>query len=336
MHAMEWLRPGEQDCTQRVYVVHGDEPYLAGESIRKLVAGIFPEGDGAGLSRFNGAHVGLADVMDELRTLPFFSRHRLVIVDDADPFVTKHRKELQSYVEEPSASGTLVLRVKQWPATTNLAKQIAKSGATIECTAPRENTLAPWLIEYAASRHQLKLEKDAAHLLVELVGGEPGILVAEIDKLDVYVAESRKITRADVAQMVGAGRVETIWKALDAATTGDGQGAVEHIDNLLGAGEYPSGLLSAMGVSLLKLHHAGKLRAARLSIEEACKRAGIPPYPSFVEKTRQQHAHLGPARVDELPARLLRADLDLKGGSALEPRVVLEMLLVRLAQPRND
>jgi hypothetical protein len=33
---------------------------------------------------------------------------------------------------------------------------------------------------------------------------------------------------------------------------------------------------------------------------------------------------------------LLKADLDLKGGILLDPRVVLEELLVRLALPRTD
>jgi len=37
--------------------------------------------------------------------------------------------------------------------------------------------------------------------------------------------------------------------------------------------------------------------------------------------------------VDQLPATLLRADLDLKGGSTADPRVVLERLLVGLSQP---
>jgi hypothetical protein len=33
---------------------------------------------------------------------------------------------------------------------------------------------------------------------------------------------------------------------------------------------------------------------------------------------------------------LLQADLDLKGSSSLEPRAVIERLIVQLAQPRRD
>ena len=56
-----------------------------------------------------GQKSALADVLDELFTLPFFSRRRLVIVEEADTFVTKHRKDLEAYVQAPSTSGTLVL-----------------------------------------------------------------------------------------------------------------------------------------------------------------------------------------------------------------------------------
>jgi DNA polymerase-3 subunit delta len=93
-------------------------------------------------------------------------------------------------------------------------------------------------------------------------------------------------------------------------------------------------MIAAMSASLLKLYHAGGLRAARLPLDEACRIAGIPGWAQ--EKTGRQHAHLGPRRVDHLPATLLRADLDLKGGSALDPRVLLELLFVGWSLPRPD
>ena len=170
--------------------------------------------------------------------------------------------------------------------------------------------------------------------MVELVGPEAGLLASEVEKLAVYAGESRQIERADILALVGAGRVETIWKALDAATTGEAREALEHLDNLLAAGEQPTPMLAAMSVSLLKTHHAGRLRAARLNLNEACRMAGIPAF--AVDKTRKQHAHLGPTRVDRLPAMLLKADLDIKGGSTLDPRTILETFFIQISQPRID
>ncbi len=134
--------------------------------------------------------------------------------------------------------------------------------------------------------------------------------------------------------MVEAGRIETVWKVLDAATTGQAAEAIGDLDQLLASGEFPVRVLAALSTSLLKTHHAGRLRAFRMNLEEACRAAGIRDF--AIDKTRRQHAHLGPSRVDRLPADLLKADLDLKGGTLLDPRVVLEELLLRLALPRMD
>ena len=338
MHALDWLRDANPRGARPVYAVFGGDHYLVRESIAAVSRALFSGADDEpAVTRFAGEKSALADVLDELFTLPFFSRRRLVIVEEADTFVTKHRRDLEAYVQAPSTSGTLVLQVKQWLATTILAKLVDKVGLAIDCNAPPEkqtSKVIAWLTQYAASRCDAELDSAAAHLLVELVGLEIGILTSELEKLAVYAGESKRIERADVARMVGAGRVETVWKALDAATTGQARVALELLDNLLAAGEFPVMLLAAMSANLIKVHHAGRLRASRLPLDEACRIAGIPVF--AVEKTGRQHAHLGPRRVDQLPATLLRADLDLKGGSSVEPRVVLERLLASLSRPRAD
>ncbi len=66
----------------------GDDAFLVREAITAVGRVVFPEKDtDAGISRFAGATTPLATVLDEVRTLPFFSRIRLVVVEDADPFV---------------------------------------------------------------------------------------------------------------------------------------------------------------------------------------------------------------------------------------------------------
>ncbi len=335
MNALDWLRAPSRDAIRPVCVVFGDDAFLVRESIKALGRAIFPEQEGdPGISRFPGAITALATVLDEVRTLPFFSKRRLVVVEDADTFVTKHRRELEAYTEKPHESGTLLLQTKQWTATTNLAKLVEKVGLPIDCSSPKEADLVPWISQVAMKRWGTQLELAEARLLLELVGPEPGILVSELEKLSIYAGENSRIYRKDILKLVGAGRVETIWKTLDAALAGQVRLALEHLETLMAAGEEPVGLLAAMSASLLKLHYAGHFRAARIDVSEACRIAGIPSF--AVEKTRKQHAHLGPRRVDHLPATLQRADLDLKGGSTLAPRIILETFLIGLALPRTD
>src|SRR5262249_45678503 len=149
-----------------VYAVFGTDHYLIHESIAAVSRAVFPasEEDPA-ITQYVGAQASLADVKDELFTLPFFSRRRLVIVEEADGFVTKYRKDLEAYLEQPSSSGILLLQVKQWTGTTNLAKRVDTLGLAIECNPLPEKQAAKvvsWLTQYARSRCDAQLEPAAA------------------------------------------------------------------------------------------------------------------------------------------------------------------------------
>lgn len=337
MNALEFLQT--TPSIRPIFAVHGDDTFLRRETlgvIARLAKTGDTDDDDMSVSRFPGSQARLSEVLDEVRTLPFLADRRVVIVEEADPFVTAHRKELESYAERPSSNGVLVLSVKSWPSNTKLAKLVEKVGLSVECKAPRESELPGWLGKLSKERWGVKLEADAGRLLVELIGPEVGLLAAEVDKLATYVGDQKSIRREDVARMVGSGRVEDLWKMLEAATLGQGGKALADLERLLLAGEHPVPILAGMSRSLLRLYHAGRLRLARRDLRDACKEAGIPAFPANIEKVGQQHSHLGPARVARLPSKLLQADLDLKGASTLPPRVVLERLLVELASPRKD
>lgn len=334
MHAIEFLRQRAEENPRPVYAVYGDEAYLRREVVHEIVRRALGEGaDEFAVVHFPGEKTPLADVLDELRTLPFLSRRRVVIVDEADPFVTAHRAQLEAYVARPAETGVLVLSVKTWMATTRLAKQVQQSGVGIECKTPRSDVLVRWLVDLAQHRFQATLTGPAAHLLVELVGPELSLLASEVEKLATYVGERLTIHREDVAKLVGAGRIETIWKTIEAATTGRMSEALDDIDRLLATGESPVGFLGAITFSLRRIYHAGQLRIAGKDLEQACLEADIRP--SLVKLTAEQHRHLGRERVNRLPALLLQADLDLKGSTSLPPQAVLERLLIELARPRE-
>ena len=71
--------------------------------------------------------VELSEVLDELRTLPFLAEKRVVVLKDADKFVSEHRAALENYFDEPSKTGVLILTVEKWMKTTKLAKKTRKS-----------------------------------------------------------------------------------------------------------------------------------------------------------------------------------------------------------------
>lgn len=315
-----------------LYVLPGDEPFLKRQvlqRIRSIALGDDP--DEAAVSSYNGETAEFAAVWDELSSLPLFSPKRLIVLDNADKFVTNYRPYLERKVEAKAfpESGILVLDVKTWPANTRLAKMV-DANRTIVCKAPPAYKLGQWSCEWAAAQHQKQMTTAAGQLLVDLVGADMGLLDQEILKMAIYVGDRAKITPEDVDRLVGNSRTESTWKIFDLIGNGQTAEALRFLQRLLEQGEEPMRLLGAFGSQLRKLATATRLTALQGgSLPAALAAAGIPP---FAMKTAEaQLRHLGRKRASKLYDWLLELNLDLRGNSPLPENSLLERFILRLA-----
>ena len=331
MDSLAFLERTGRGKLQPVYVLHGDEDFLKRQVMMTLRTRVFGEGgDEFGLATYPGDKTPFATVGDELETAPFLSPRRLVIVDNADPFVTLHRTALEKYVGQPSATGILVLDVKTWPATTRLAKLLDGPG-TITCKAPAPYKMPEWCAKWAGSHHGKELTPEAARLLVDLIGPTMGQLDQELAKLALYAGAGSRIEATDVDQLVGRSRTENIFKILDAIAGGRPGEALSMMDHLFEQGEEPLRILGAFSMQLRRSAQVARLVQQGRSLAAAMEQASIPPFAR--QGCEQQLRHLGRRRADLLYDWLLEVDLGLKGSSQLTPRLLLERLLARLAPP---
>jgi DNA polymerase-3 subunit delta len=328
MDALAFL---EKPRPQQLFVVCGDEDFLRRlvlEAIRRLVLG---EGEEDGLSY--SAHAGdtatFATVMDELQTVPFFGDCRLVVVDNADPFVTRYRAALEKAIANLPSAGVLVLDVKSWTRTTRLAKLIDQD-ATIECKAPAGYLMPKWCVKWTTSRHQKQLTQAAAELLVDLVGPEMGLLDQELLKLAIYVGERKQIDVGDVDKLVGRGRSQDTWAIFDAIAAGQSGQALTILDRLFDQGEEPIRLMGAFSKQLRQLAQAYRLTLQGRPLAVALQEVGVPPF--GIKQREQMLKHLGRRRLERLYGWLLEVDQGAKGGSQLTPETLMERLVVRLAR----
>lgn len=334
MHAFAFLEKAEKYADKPVVVLTGGETFLVRRSLAALRNVVLGEGDDDfGFTRFEGVLASLSDVLDELATAPLLGGRRLVVVDDADPFVTRYRAALERYADAPSSRGVLVLVVKSLPANTRLAKKVALVGVCVECQTPRAGELPAWAVRWAQATYGKKLARQAAELLVELVGSDLGMLEGELDKLAVYAGDAVAITLDDVETLTGGWVVETRWKLLDAAAEGRTGDALAMLDRLLVSGEAPVGLLATLAWQLRMLAQAARLAQRGTPLRTALSRVGVKPFAAA--RAEAQLRRLGRARANRLFDWLLEADLELKGGSSLPPRTVLEKLLVRLSSKQT-
>jgi DNA polymerase-3 subunit delta len=337
--ALDYLAAPAKWPAKPVCAAFGNEAYLRRQVILALRSAVLGGGDAdLSLTSFDGGDALFRDVHETLSTVAMFGGgQRLAVVEDADPFVTRYRQQLEDYVAKPSRSGVLVLEIETLPSNTRLYKSIAADGLLIDCAAPAPARLTKWLVEWAKQHHRSQISQPAAEMLVEMVGPELGLLDQELAKLSLVVGEGGKITPELVEKSVGGWRAKTTWDMLDAALEGHPREALSQLDRLLASGEQPVGLLGQIAASLRRLAVATRLivqaegSKRRLNIREALEQSGVRSF--VLQKTDHQLRHLGRRRGLQMYRWLLEADLDLKGESKLPPRLVLERLIVRLAAP---
>jgi DNA polymerase-3 subunit delta len=312
-----------------IVVLFGEEHFLkraALESLSHLVLG--NDEEHLGLTRFTGDQAELRTVCDELRTISMWGSRRLVVVDDADRFVSQNREGFEKYLQKPAKNSVLVLDVKTWPKTTRLAKAIPKIGLELECAPLSGNDLVRWIAETAKNSHGKSISRDAATLIRELAGDDLGLLEQEIAKLSAYVGDRTTIEIADVQMLVGGWATETTWSIAAAVRRGETGEALDLLNQVLDAGESPHKILGGLTFVFRRLAAAVELSGQGTALDRALGEAGV-----FFREISESGAYLrrlGRAEAHRITERLLEADSALKGAVIVPERHVLETLIVKL------
>jgi DNA polymerase-3 subunit delta len=341
LHAVDYLAKPDKYPPGDVCAAFGDDPFLRRQTLLEIRRTVLGGDEGEfSLATFDGEKALLPDVLEELSTLPMFGGDkRLVVVEDADDFVSRYRQELEDYTASPSSAGVLVLELKSFPANTRLYKAVAAGGLAVDCSTPTPAKLIGWLGDWAKEMHDVLLPRASAEMLVEVIGPELGLLDQEIAKLALLVGKDRKITPELIGKAVGGWRAKTAWEMLDAALDGHTPEALLELDRLLASGEQPIGVLGQIASSLRRFAAATRLvlqseaAGRRPQLHAALEQAGVRSF--LLKKVETQLRNLGRERGRRLYDWLLEADLDLKGASAMPPRLILERLLVRISAPRD-
>ena len=326
MHAVEFLKQPPHEIAPMV-VLFGAQRHLKQAALALLRKTVIDDDDTC-LTRFSGRDALLQAVSDELHTVSMWGDRRLVIVDDADEFVTRYRPALEKLVDKPAKKSVLVLDVTTWPKTTRLYKQVAAKGLDIECSELKGPQLSKWLQETAKESYGQTLARDAAALLIELVGEELGMLDTELAKLASYVGTRARIEVDDVKSLVGGWRTETTWAMADAVRDDNLSFALHALDQLLSAGEPPLKLLGGINFVFKKFAVATDL-SRNNSLDQALRQAGV--YPGSINAGQTYLKRLGRAKAEAMLQRLVGVDAGLKGANPLPPRIQLERLLIELA-----
>ena len=265
----------------------------------------------------------LADVLDELRTLPFLAPRRVVILRDGDAFVSTHRQKLEQYLQSPVETATLVLMLSSERRSSRLYKLVHKSGCIKDCTAP-ERSIGTWLTRSAGKRGK-KITHDAAELLAQRTEVDLARLDSEIEKLALYVGDGDTITAEHVCDLATVAGGAAAFALSNALTDGNASDALKALAGMI---KRPGDEFAALGSIAWHLRRA--LRAQQFAAAGKRPEGVLNPKMPYRAKdaflAMLKRRPLGVLQSDF--RRLIRADLGMKSG--LGATAALQELVVSL------
>ena len=293
------------------------------------------------------------DVIDEVKTTPMFGKHKLIIVENADSFLSKNQDKVLSYLKNPCSVNCLILEVLSIDKRTKLAKAMdGKQGILIECDklydkpAPWEtkkpehdSELTRWIVMHARNFEKI-INLKSAFCLLEKTGNDLAIINNQIDALSVYTGDRNEITADDIQKLLGVSHREKLYSLLDAIGMKDTISAVKMAENIFDAGmenerkniTYDAKSIAITIVSSSHRRMKDLWKIIRILDKGGSKKEVLEkqyaPRP-FVDKFIKQAQNFNEEEMPEKWKYMLDADLLCK-TSRLSPTLIIEQLITKL------
>ena len=167
----EDIKKGE---LKQFYLLCGVEDYLKIQYKDKLVKALVDETDQMNYHYFEGSGTSALKVMELAETLPFFSGHRVIVLENSG-WMKKSPEDLEKKLEGLPGSTHLIFVEKEIDKRSKLYKWISKNGYVSEMNTPDEKMLLTWVKSMCKAEGK-QMEDSSIFYLVEHMGTDMFLL----------------------------------------------------------------------------------------------------------------------------------------------------------------
>ena len=317
-----------------VQALVGADSFLQQQALEALLR---DKGPDTQRSDLEGASADPAEVFDDFRSFAMFGGSRLVVVRNADEFISKHREAVEAFLEGLGSAGEsvsgnlLVLRCNTLAKNTRVYKLISKVGAITSVEAPAERDLPRWIMQRGKQAHGIDVAANAATLLADLIGSDLGTIDGELGKLALQ-ADGGRVTPDMIAGGVAFRREQEMWAMTDALAAGRPQEALRVWRQLLAtdsSAEFRA--VTWLGMWLEKSIGALRLAAQGRNSYAIAQAMKIWPASNAEPLIRTARA-MGEGRLRRATDRLAEIDFRTKSGLGDASRAVEAFILTASTQ----
>lgn len=235
------IRALEPNDFSSVYLLLSEDLFTRKQFLDVITATIFKNESSSRLctQTYDAERHSINQIQQELETLNFFSKKRVVIVHNAEAFDKASTTKLENYFNNPNQSICLILLATTINRATTFYKKADKLGVVVDIPEEKpwekEKNMAAWLRSEATNSNK-ELSLAGAQLLVKQLGTNQLLLQNELHKLICYVDQRPKILESDISMICSTVTHDNAWQLGEAIFARDAKSALSIARALLNEG----------------------------------------------------------------------------------------------------
>jgi DNA polymerase III subunit delta len=337
-----------------VYVFVGDEVFFRDQCRQALLEHLVPPDlRDFSLHDLDLGENTVGEVIDRARTPSLMAPFQVFFVRGVKLLYGRgsHEAEfaaIEAYVKDPNPAAVVIfvadhisipsdvrrMEMSDRDRFERIRETLGEFCAMVELARVEEGDGIRWAIE-RAKKDGVTIEQDAARELIDSLGADMLLVSRELEKLELYVGEKKRITLGDVETMVLAAKQRSLYELTDRISAKDKPGALAVLDALLSSTEGEDAaighiyMLSRAFRQMLVILEKG-VRDSRTIWQALWQGFRVPPFAAedIIRQARRYKSRRELTRAIKLVAR---ADAALRSHPPSK-RLVLEKLVMELSE----
>ncbi|MBS4176275.1 DNA polymerase III subunit delta [Bacillus sp. FJAT-49731] len=327
----------EQKQFSPLYLLYGTEDFIINETKQKIVANVLTEEEmDFNLSVYDLEETPVEQAIEDAETFPFTGEKKLIILHNP-VFLTAEKpkdklehnlKKLEAYIQEPASYSIVVFAgsYEKLDERKKITKLLKKNAEIIEGKKLSEPELKVWIREQAAV-NKVQIDEMAIELLLTLVGSDLMKLHTELEKLSLYVSESKRIDEEIVEKLTSRSFEQNIFDLVDKVVQRKMDEAFRIYYDLRKQNEEPIKILALLSSQFRLIYQVKELLKRGYGQQQIAGMVKVHPF--RVKLASGQSRSFTEKGLGEIINLLAKTDEQLKTGGAGRD-VALEMFLFKL------
>lgn len=311
---------------KRVYLFDGPENWLKERAVARLIDTLLPpEARDFNLERLDADTHEAGQALSSAQSLPFLADRRVVVVKNADEYAVADTRLLAEALPNlPETTCLVLVYNRRAESRAELPAVVASQGDVVTFWTPFKKDMPSWIMGEAKRRGK-PIEMDAAGLLAEACTDLQEVS-NELDKLILFTGKKKAISYEDV-QAHGLPDEAGDYRLLDEAIwSRDLAETLRQSDLLQASGVAPEAILAASARVVRQMVQVSFFKRQGWGWGEIFQTLYIKGITQqrLIERSAGRYTA---AELEAAPARVVRAEMDIKTG-ALAPALAVTLLFL--------